>query len=532
MPLHPLRRRAALFCSLIIFSCPLSTISVRAAETPTPATAPQDQAPVASSEVPSSAVESSVVKIFSSVRYPALYKPWTKQSPSETTGSGVVIQGHRILTNAHVVLYASEVQIQANQGGDRLSAMVEFIEPGIDLAVLKLDDESFFASHRALPTAKTLPDIQDAVMVYGYPTGGSGLSVTKGIVSRIEFAGYNDFVAGLRIQIDAAINAGNSGGPVVVGDKMVGLAFSHLDGSQNIGYIVPLEEITLFLQDLADGHYEGKPAMFDALQTLENPALRSFLKLGKSIEGIVVHKPYDDAADYPLKEWDVITRIGDAPIDNQGLIRLKGNLRVRFQYLIQKISKDGKVPLTVVRSGKEISLQLPTPFQRARLVPHLRGSHPSYFIYGPLVFSEATTQLISDYGDGNKAADWLLDLAYMGSPLLTRAGDKPDFDGHRLVFVSSPFFPHRLAKGYSNPSQQAVKTINGQAIKNLAHMVTLLRDSKDEFIVLEFAMAGGETEVFPRAEMVAATEEILNDNGVRSQASPDILSVWNATPQR
>src|ERR1700704_801985 len=102
-------------------------------------------------------------------------------------------------------------------------------------------------THRALPVAKTLPDIQDAVRVYGYPTGGTGLSVTKGIVSRIEFAGYNYSVAGLRIQIDAAINAGNSGGPVVVGEKMVGLAFSRLDGSQNIGYIIPLEEIDLFL---------------------------------------------------------------------------------------------------------------------------------------------------------------------------------------------------------------------------------------------------------------------------------------------
>src|SRR5205085_5305238 len=189
---------------------------------------------------------------------------------------------------------------------------VEFIEPGIDLAVLKLDDESFFTSHRALQVAKSLPAIQDAVTVYGYPTGGSGLSVTKGIVSRIEFAGYYHSVAGLRIQIDAAINPGNSGGPVVVGDKMVGITFSRLESSQNIGYIIPLEEIDLFLQDVADGHPDGKPGMYDSLQTLDNAALRSFLKLGKSVEGIVVHKPYGSEANYPLKEWDVITKIGDA----------------------------------------------------------------------------------------------------------------------------------------------------------------------------------------------------------------------------
>src|SRR5436309_15669767 len=60
------------------------------------------------------AVANSVVKVFSTVRYPDPYKPWTKQAPSEISGSGVVIEGKRILSNAHLVLYASQVQIQAN----------------------------------------------------------------------------------------------------------------------------------------------------------------------------------------------------------------------------------------------------------------------------------------------------------------------------------------------------------------------------------------------------------------------------------
>jgi len=63
-------------------------------------------------------VENSVVKVFSTVRYPDLYKPWTKQSPSEITGSGVVIERKRILSNAHVVLYSSQVQVQASAAGD------------------------------------------------------------------------------------------------------------------------------------------------------------------------------------------------------------------------------------------------------------------------------------------------------------------------------------------------------------------------------------------------------------------------------
>src|ERR1700728_2914589 len=171
------------------------------------------------------AIENSVVKVFATMRYPDPFKPWTKQAPSEVTGSGVVIEGKRILTNAHVVLYSSQVQIQANQAGDKISATVVAVAPGIDLAVLKLDDESFFKTHAPIKRASTLPDIKDPVLAYGYPTGGNALSITKGIISRIEFVPYNFPVSGLRIQIDAAINPGNSGGPAIAGDKTVGLAF-------------------------------------------------------------------------------------------------------------------------------------------------------------------------------------------------------------------------------------------------------------------------------------------------------------------
>ena len=123
------------------------------------------------------------------------------------------------------------------------------------------------------------------------------------IVSRIEFVGYNYPVAGLRVQIDAAINPGNSGGPAMVNDQVIGLAYSHLTNAQNIGYIIPSEEIELFLQDIADGHYDGKPGIYEGFQTLENTSLRAYLKLDKAVQGIVVHEPFHAEATYPLKEW-------------------------------------------------------------------------------------------------------------------------------------------------------------------------------------------------------------------------------------
>ncbi|HZV64372.1 MAG TPA: S1C family serine protease, partial [Telluria sp.] len=314
-------------------------------------------------------LENSVVKVFATIRAPDPYKPWGKAQPLEITGSGVVIEGRRILTNAHVVGYASQVQIQDNQAGDKVSASVVAVARGIDLAVLKLDDESFFKTHAPVARASVLPDVRDAVFAYGYPTGGTSLSITKGIVSRIEFANYNYGTAGLRIQIDAAINPGNSGGPAIAGEKMVGLAFASAVNAQNIGYIIPNEEIELFLRDIADGRYDGKLSFLDDVQTLENPVLREYLKLDKSVEGAVVHRPYLSDPSYPLKEWDVITRIGDSPIDNQGMVKLGANLRVRFQYRVQQAAKDGKLPLTVVRDGKPMQVQLPLAGARPLLIP-------------------------------------------------------------------------------------------------------------------------------------------------------------------
>src|SRR5277367_5686718 len=286
----------SLLCGSLL--APLLSTTLAAAEPPPAGEASKDAGSVVAatpSAEPTAAIshdaESAVVKVFSTIRHPDLSKPWTKQGAGEATGSGVVIEGHRILTNAHVVSYASQVQVQGNQSGDKVFATVVAVAPGIDLAVLKVDDKSFFDSRPPLPRASVLPQIKDPVLAYGFPTGGTSLSITKGIVSRIEFVPYNYPVSGLRIQIDAAINPGNSGGPAIAGEKMIGLAFSRLGGdTQNIGYIIPNEEVELFLKDIADGRYDGKPAMYDELQTLENPALRDYLKLDKTVSGMVVHR--------------------------------------------------------------------------------------------------------------------------------------------------------------------------------------------------------------------------------------------------
>jgi S1-C subfamily serine protease len=471
-----------------------------------------------------SRVENSVVKVFSTLRRPDPYKPWEKMTPQDVTGSGVIIEGKRILTNAHVVGYASQVQVQASQDGDKVGATVVAVARGMDLALLKLDDESFFDKHPALPRASVLPDVREQVFAYGYPVGGNSLSITKGIVSRVEFVPYGFGNAGLRVQIDAPINPGNSGGPVIAGDKMIGLAFSGMVNAQNIGYVIPNEEVELFLSDVADGRYDGKPMMLDTIQTLENPVLRQYLKLDKSVEGAVVQRPWRSDAGYPLKEWDVITRIGEYPIDNQGMVRLGPNLRVRFQYGVQHAARNGKVPLTIVRGGKAMQVEVPVGGPRQLLIPSLDGGYPSYFVYGPIVFSRATAEYLSSISTNAVA---LNALSFNASPLVTRRGESPDARHEELVVVSSPFFPHKLVAGYSNRMGAVVESVNGIPVRSLRHLVALLRDLKDDMLVIRFDQREGETMVLPRKAMLEATESILSDNGIRSQGSPDMMEVWN-----
>src|ERR1700694_1191604 len=75
--------------------------------------------------------EDSVVRVTASVRYPNPLRPWTKSNAVEVQGTGVVIEGKKILTNAHLVLYATEVYVQA-RNGDKIEAKVEAVGPDMD----------------------------------------------------------------------------------------------------------------------------------------------------------------------------------------------------------------------------------------------------------------------------------------------------------------------------------------------------------------------------------------------------------------
>jgi S1-C subfamily serine protease len=472
------------------------------------------------------AIRDLVVKIHASQQGPDLLRPWTKSSPRQVKGSGVVIDGKRILTNAHVVKYASQIYVQPNQSATHIPARIDAIAPGIDLAILKLDDESFFDNRGSLSFAEELPRVKDTINVYGYPTGGTELSVTQGIISRIEYTDYYYQTSGLRIQVDAALNFGNSGGPAVSDGKLVGLVFSLIQNAQNIGYLIPVEEIQLFLKDVADGVYDGKPQLSDLVQTVENDALRQRLGLPKGINGVMVAQPYQDSPGYPLQEWDVITKIGDMPIDADGKVSIRYDLRLSSSYLVQKFAKNGLLPLTIYRDGRLIQVSLPVRYQRDLVIPFLMDKNPRYFIFGPFVFSQTTQDYLERLGNQPPPS-----LGRSPSPLVTRRFDKPTFENEELIVVASPLFPHRITRGYDDPNRSVLSEVNGVPVKNLRQLVEILRDSHDEQISFKFASSGvltHETMVFNRGDLMEATGKILEENGIRYPYSPDLRALWEA----
>ncbi|HCT46047.1 MAG: peptidase S1 [Phycisphaerae bacterium] len=472
-------------------------------------------------------IRDSVVKIFTTQRNPDFESPWTKQTPQEISGTGFVISGDRILTNAHMVEMASQIFVQPPHSADKIRAEVIGIAQGIDLAVIQLrredDRVAFREGHPALSLSDQLPTIGSTVQAIGYPLGGQQISLTEGVVSRIEFTAYAQETAGLRIQIDAALNHGNSGGPVVQDGKVIGVVFSGIESADNIGYVIPVEEVEAFLTDIDDGQYDGRARLLvRGFQTAENPDLRDWLGLSYDQTGLLFTGVGDDLddEDIVLEPWDLIDRVGDEDVDNAGMITIGDNLRLNWAYMIPILAPEGSgtVPVTVLRDGEQVQLDVPVTNKRDEITPALGDEYPEYFIVGPLVFSPARIEHLQNF--------YAPYLAMQGNPAALRAGQTKDFPGEEIVMLVSDFLPHPITKGYKISYKPAVKELNGVKIESLTHLVEMIRDSDEDFLNFTFYDKGQETLVFHRQDLLDTTEEILEDNSIRNQGSDRFMEIW------
>lgn len=160
-----------------------------------------------------------IVKIYTVATRPDYDNPWNRMGPHTSTGSGAILVGQCILTNAHVVSNHTYLQVRRHGSARKYQAHVIAMANDADLALLGIEDPTFFEGVTPLELG-TLPRLQNEVTVLGFPTGGDTLSSTAGVVSRIEHRRYvHSGMSLLAAQLDAAINSGNSGGPVIAGNS-------------------------------------------------------------------------------------------------------------------------------------------------------------------------------------------------------------------------------------------------------------------------------------------------------------------------
>jgi hypothetical protein len=326
---------------------------------------------------------------------------------------------------------------------------------------------------------------------------------------------------GLRIQVDAAINPGNSGGPGLVDGKMVGLVCSALSNAENVGFLVPNEEVRAFLVDVADGRYDGPPLLRESFQGLENEALRARLRLGRSDHGVMVSSAPRESGDGPLRPFDVVTKIGPHAIDDEGMVETPAGTRLFFGYFVPGLAGDGTVPLTVLREGKAEVLRVPvSPDPDDLLIKRLDGGRPRYFVCGSLVFSPLVQEAMAAYLQFEHV------VARGELAWLNRRQEKSKSPGEEIVVVTSPFLPHKIARGYGEPLGLTLAEVDGHAVKNLRHVAELLRDGEGEFVTFCFAEETAEVLVFRRAELMAATAAVLAENGIPAACSEDLRGTW------
>jgi len=469
-------------------------------------------------------VRDSVAKIFASYRAPDFRRPWTKMPPQEVSGTGFVVDGGRIMTNAHVVELSSRIYVQPPHSADKLRARVIGISQHIDLALIEIIDEDeraeFHASHPALGLAEGTPEIGSTVRAIGYPTGGEQVSITEGVVSRIEYAEYNMEARGLRIQVDAALNHGNSGGPVIRGDEVVGVVFSGIEFAENIGYVIPSEEVRLFLEDIVDGVYDGQPRLYNTgFQTCENPALREHLGLTRDQTGLVVSR-LDGDAELPIRVWDLLDTIGPYDIDNAGLVSRDDGLRLSWEYFIRElVDGSGEIPVRVIRDGQSVELMVPVTNRFDAVIPFIGDGYPEYFIAGPMVFTPVRREHFVNIPLGFGIVN--------GSPVALRAQDERGFEGEEFVILANDLLPHPISKGYAAPFHPTLRAVNGVEVRSLAHLVGILHDNTDDTLVFEFFDRTQETLVFNADELEESTEEILEDNSIRERGSDRFMEILN-----
>ncbi len=489
---------------------------------PKASSAPSSALPVGTPVPEGSETEKSVVQIITAYQEPDWASPWIFSSPHFASGTGFLIDGNRIMTNAHVVAWTKQLLVRKYHDPKRYFAKVEFVAQDLDLAVIKvvdpqtgLEDPDFYKGMQPLEFG-TLPKVRSTVFTYGFPAGGQQISYTRGVVSRIELQGYvhignRAFLAG---QTDAAINPGNSGGPVIQDDKVVGVAFEGTHSLENTGYFIPPSIIHHFLDDIKDGTYDGVPEAGLRLANLQNPAFRRMLKLppeGRS--GVRVDKIIDIPATKALiKPDDVLLEVNGYPVDNDGTITYDGNT-VGVGVAFDLAQNNDSVPLKIWRDGQEVDIKLPV---KVYADDAAQGNQydvlPRYYIFGGLVFTPLSLDYLKTFGQdwGNSAGR---ELIY---ELIYRHIETPDLWRPEPVVLAS-ILDNAVNATFTTRGQAMVDKINGIRIERLSDIPKAFAATKGPDAIIEF-LPDHHFEVIRKDDAEKANPDILQTYSVPAQS--------------
>ena len=451
-------------------------------------------------------VYKSVLRIEVATQVPDYQTPWNSGRFSGGIGTGFLIGKNQILTNAHVVSNARRVLVTVHGSPQKYPAKVDFIAHDCDLALLSVED---FKDFESFPTFQfgDVPQLESQVRVIGYPIGGERLSVTRGVVSRIDFQPYSHSRADshLVVQIDAAINPGNSGGPVLQDGKVVGVAFQGLTQADNTGYIIPTPVIRRFLKDVQDGKYDHYAELGITEFPLYNPAMRKALGLPNDNNGVLITNVVPTgSADGTLKPGDILLSLDGKLVDSAGMITIDGE-NVNLNEIVERKFAGDKVSIRYLREGSwnDVDVIL-KPLHWSRMYAIEYEKAPRYMVFAGLVFQPLDTNLFATA----KFTDVTVRRLY------TDYVPKGLFEKHKDVVILTRVESDPVTSQLGGFTGYAVAKINGVDVRDLRHAHELLHpEEMPEFFVIE--LFGAERPlVIPSAKVAEANKRVQQNYGI------------------
>jgi len=444
------------------------------------------------------AIRRSVVRIFTVSQTPDYATPWDPGKSESGMGSGFIIPGQRILTNAHVVSNARFIAVEKEGDARRYEARVKFIAHDCDLAMLEVLNLNFYRATSELPLGG-VPNLDSVVTVLGYPIGGDRLSVTRGVVSRIDYQVYSHsgVDSHLAIQIDAAINPGNSGGPVIQDGAVVGVAFQGFSGivAQNVGYMIPTPVLKRFLQDVTDGHYDHYVDLGIQFFPLINATYRRALGLDPGDSGVMVSEVMQAGAAYGyLRVGDVLLSIDSRPIFSDGRVAMD-NDRLLLNEVVERKFKGDSVELKLLRQSREMTVSFPLKMPWPYLTQARQyDERPRFVLFGGLVFQPLSSSFYASLENRS------VTLRYYYSQFLTAEL----YLQHPEVVVISKILPDPINTYQDRFINTIVDTINDTKIRTLEDVAAIF-DRPTDFYVIR--VVGDPQPLVLEAKAVAAARQ-------------------------